>query len=223
MLYSWHTDSAGGSEVTGIVVTGGTGPGPETLRQWAQRGDLIIAADTGLERALDCGIEPDHVVGDMDSLRDRGLLDRFPRERVRAFPQDKDDTDTEIALGMLYNEGCDEVVLAGGGGGRLDHLIGILSLFHRDRHPSLWLSGENEVSAVDDTLERRDLQGATVSFFPVGREACRMQSRGLKWPLDGLVWQQGDVGISNVVTKALLEVKMISGRLIMVRAVEESR
>ena len=150
----------------------------------------------------------------MDSLRDRGLLERFPQGRVRAFPQDKDDTDTEIALGMLYNEGCDRVVLAGGGGGRLDHLIGILSLFHREQHPNLWLSGANEVTAVDDTLERRGLQGRTVSFFPVGEEPCRMQSRGLKWPLDGLVWRQGDVGISNVVTEALLEVKMISGRLI---------
>ena len=125
--------------MTGVVVTGGTGPGPETLRKWAERADLVVAADTGLEPALDCGIEPAEVVGDMDSLRGRGL------------------------------------------------------------------------------------QGRTVSFFPVGEEPCRMQSRGLKWPLDGLVWRQGDVGISNVVTEALLEVKMISGRLIMVRALEESR
>jgi thiamine pyrophosphokinase len=201
------------------VITGGSGPAPARLREWSDGASRIVAADSGLERALSSGLEPDLVVGDMDSLRDRGLLDRFPAERVRSFEQDKDDTDTEIALGILFSEGFRDVVLAGGGGGRLDHLIGILSIFHRDEHPSVWLTSTDEVSAVDDRLERNGMQGETVSFFPVGREICTMSSRGLRWPLDGLSWQQGDVGVSNEVVSDRLEVRMHTGRLIMVRSV----
>lgn len=212
-----------GSSPIGMVITGGRGPTAERLRALGAQAVRIVAADSGLERALECGVEPDEVVGDMDSLREVGLLDRFPPERVRSFPKDKDDTDTEIALSMLYDAGFGSVVLAGGGGGRLDHLIGILSLFHRERHPTLWITAENEVTAVDDVLERSDLSGYTVSFFPVGPSQCRMRSEGLKWPLDGLVWVPGDVGISNEVVGDVLKVRMISGRLIMVRSVEVDR
>lgn len=205
----------------GLVITGGAGPGSDTLRSWGRSAGRIVAADSGLERALAAGVEPDLVVGDMDSLRDHGLLARIPSERVRAFERDKDDTDTELALEILFDEGYDDVVLAGGGGGRLDHLVGILALFDRDRHPSVWLTGTDEVVAVDDVLERTGLIGQTVSFFPAGRDACRMHSVGLKWPLDGLEWRRGNVGISNEVVSDPLRVEMESGRLIMVRSTEE--
>jgi thiamine pyrophosphokinase len=204
----------------GLVITGGSGPDRKRLTKAAEEATRIVAADSGLERALESGIEPDVVVGDMDSLEDRGLLDHFPAERVRSYPQDKDDTDTEIALNMLYESGAEEIVLAGGGGGRLDHLIGILSLFHRNKHPDMWLTGENEVTAIDDVLVRTGLRGEVVSLFPVGTEPAQMRSAGLKWPLDGLTWRAGDVGISNVVVAEELRVQMLRGRLIMVRSVE---
>ncbi|NBF38844.1 MAG: thiamine diphosphokinase [Spirochaetes bacterium] len=193
------------------------------MEQWSRGATRIVAADSGLERALAAGVEPGIVVGDMDSLRDQGLLDRFPTERVRSFDEDKDDTDTEIALEILFSEGYDEVVLAGGGGGRLDHLVGILAIFDRERHPTLWITDRDEVTAVDGYLERRGMRGRVVSFFPVGDETCRMTSTGLQWPLDELEWRHGDVGISNRVVDDVLRVEMLSGRLIMVQSLEESR
>lgn len=212
-----------GGIVRGLVITGGNGPPATVLREWSRGVRLIVAADSGLEHALAAGVEPDMVVGDMDSLRDQGLLQQFPVERVRSFDQDKDDTDTEIALDFLFSEGCDEVVLAGGGGGRLDHLVGILAIFDRERHPTLWLTDTDEVTAVDRHLERRGMRRRVVSFFPVGSETCRMTSTGLEWPLDELEWQHGDVGISNRVVGDVLRVDMLSGRLIMVQSLEEVR
>jgi len=48
-----------------------------------------------------------------------------------------------------------------------------------------------------------------------------MRSTGLKWPLDGLTWRNGSVGISNVACEEEVTVEMLSGRLIMVRATQE--
>jgi thiamine pyrophosphokinase len=50
-----------------------------------------------------------------------------------------------------------------------------------------------------------------------------MHSDGLKWPLDGLTWRHGDVGISNVAIKDEVAIEMLTGRLIMVRELEGLR
>jgi thiamine pyrophosphokinase len=45
-----------------------------------------------------------------------------------------------------------------------------------------------------------------------------MRSRGLKWPLDDLVWKPGDFGISNVAADDTVEVEAIEGRLLAIRS-----
>ncbi len=43
-----------------------------------------------------------------------------------------------------------------------------------------------------------------------------MESKGLRWPLDGLRWTRGDIGVSNEMTGNDFFVTMKTGRLIMV-------
>ncbi|TFG65203.1 MAG: hypothetical protein E4H36_00645 [Spirochaetales bacterium] len=43
-----------------------------------------------------------------------------------------------------------------------------------------------------------------------------MESKGLRWPLDGLRWNRGDIGVSNEMTGNDFSVTMKTGRLIMV-------
>lgn len=43
-----------------------------------------------------------------------------------------------------------------------------------------------------------------------------MESKGLRWPLDGLRWTRGDIGVSNEMTGNDFSVTMKTGRLIMV-------
>ena len=45
---------------------------------------------------------------------------------------------------------------------------------------------------------------------------------GLKWPLDGLVWKRGNAGVSNLGSSDRVTIKMLSGRLIMVRSLRDS-
>jgi thiamine pyrophosphokinase len=180
---------------------------------------MVVAADSGLDLAMRLGIEVDLVVGDFDSLSDRTFLDRFD-DRVVSFPEGKDETDTEIGIRLARERGASSVTLIGGGGGRLDHLIAIVSLFDRELHPDMWITNNALVLSVETSRTIEGRIGELISFFPVGPVPCRMRSSGLRWQLDGLVWEHGDVGISNVMKEERVKVEMVSGRLIAVRALE---
>ena len=204
--------------MTGLLFVGGEGPGRAVLARCAREADVSVAADSGLELALSADIEPDLIVGDMDSLSDPSLLSRFPSDRVMRLPRDKDDTDTEIGLQTLLERGADEVTIVGGGGGRMDHLLGIVSLFRRERPPRRWLTGRDEVILVDRESRFDGWLGSTVSVFPVGERASRMRSRGLRWPLDGLAFERGRVGISNIVTEDPALISVADGKLLVIRS-----
>ena len=203
--------------MTGLLVTGGEGPALEYLRPYFTSSTYIVAADSGIERLHMFGIEPDLIIGDMDSISDLSLLDSYPQDIIRRFPRDKDETDTEIGLRLLQDAGHNRVIIAGGGGGRLDHVLGMLSLFERERPPAIWLTAAEEVILIETELQMKGLKGERVSFFPVGNDISTMSTTGLKWPLDHLKWRHGDAGISNVVNGDLLAVRMKTGKLIMIR------
>jgi thiamine pyrophosphokinase len=212
-----------GGPVKGLLILGGSAPHRVLLTECRRGADIVVAADSGLEHALALGIEPDLVVGDMDSLADLGLLSRFPPERIMRFAKDKDETDAEIGLRILQEKGCVKVVLAGGGGGRLDHLLALAMMFERDAPPNRWITDKEDVLLVDGDAELELPLGSIVSFFPVGPYAADMFSRGLRWRLDGLTFRRGYGGISNVVTENPVRVGVGRGRLLMIRSLSEGR
>ena len=200
------------------VITGGDAPAPDIAASWINGAALVIAADSGAETARVYGVEPDLLVGDFDSLPEAVAAD-YASNRIRRYPPAKDHTDTEIALRIAREEGCDEVVLIGGGGGRLDHLLAIVALFERPDPPVAWISANAVVSAVDHETVQHGRVGELISFLPLGCAPCRMTSSGLRWPLDDLEWVRGDVGISNEFVDREVRVSMRSGRLLVIRGV----
>jgi len=207
----------------GVLFTGGSGPPAACAEEVLRRADLVIAADAGWDLARSMGANPKVILGDMDSIRDPGILRELSPERVLAFDVEKDETDTEIGLRYLHEHGISEVTLIGGGGGRLDHLIGILALFDRETRPRRWLTERDEVLSIEGRATLNGMLGKPCSFFPVGTDPCTMRTTGLRWPLDHLRWTHGDVGISNYGIHDTVTIEMLSGRLIMVRALAEVR
>jgi thiamine pyrophosphokinase len=201
----------------GIIFTGGEGPPPQRLKQLLEgsAGALLVAADSGLLLAEAAGLRPDWIVGDMDSLANVPSVDgderlrAYPTERVIRHATDKDFSDTELALSLLWEKGCDEAWIVGGGGGRIDHLFGIRDLFERERFPCRWITAAEDIycldgagggSAAGGTIANLRLtvkQDSLVSVFPLGGGPWKAASMGLKWPLDNVHWERGLYGLSN--------------------------
>ena len=205
------------AEVKAVVITGGAAPHSHAVRPFLRDADLVIAADSGLDTADGYGVVPAIVVGDFDSVSDQELLSRFAPGVVRRYAQAKTESDTEIGIRIAREEGADEIVLVGGGGGRVDHLLAIAAIFEREDRPDLWVTDTSVVRSFDSELVETGTIGESISFFPLGCVPCRMISTGLRWALDGLVWRPGDVGLSNEFSQTVVRVRVVSGRLLMVR------
>jgi thiamine pyrophosphokinase len=204
----------------GIAFIGGEYPCPDLCKILVQDADLIVAADSGLIAAEAAGVMSDFIVGDMDSLDNIARFDKYPKERIIRYPTDKDCTDTELALQLLFDKGCTETLIIGGGGGRIDHLFAIRSLFERERAPDRWVTASEDIFCVKSELKielRLMLKPqALVSVFPVGEGTWSAKSRGLKWVLDDLEWTRGFFGISNVAVDGNVSIYAERGRFMVI-------
>jgi thiamine pyrophosphokinase len=200
----------------GIAFIGGQGPEYSRCRSLAEGADLIVAADSGLISAEGAGLCPRWIIGDMDSLDSLRRLDKYPRDRIIRYPHEKDYTDTELALELLRKQGCEEVWLIGGGGGRLDHLLAIRSLFEREKGPDRWVTSREDCRLVKGDFTFSLERGSRVSVFPLGSDPWKISSSGLKWPLDKAPWDRGFAGISNVSVDGQFSVNAASGRFLVI-------
>ncbi len=202
------------------MITGGKAPGTLVVLRWCGSAGIVVAADCGLETAIRCGVHPDLVVGDFDSLETAELLSDLRESEIERCPRDKDETDTEIAVRVSRERGADEIVIIGGGGGQMAHFVGILSLFDRPDPPSVWITDSAEFTCITSSISITGGIGDVVGFFPIGCLPCEMHSHGLRWPLDSVVWNKGDIGVSNELSDTRAEVHMERGRLLMIRDLE---
>ena len=86
--------------------------------------DLVICADGGASNALALGLQPQVVIGDLDSL-DSNLQAQLEADgcQVLAHPARKDETDLELALHYAIEHGVDEILILGALGGRIDQTL----------------------------------------------------------------------------------------------------
>lgn len=197
-----------------VLFTGGGAPSPADVSDvisWAGRPDFTVAADSGLD-TLDLYnghfggnvFDPDYIIGDMDSLRDRKLLEKYRSAQIQECPVDKDYTDTELGLEIcvdLKRSADDIITMIGGSGGRADHFLGIYETFGTGRHCDIWVCGEQRIIFLADgsSLALGNLCpgdpvsiARTVPFYTEGSiDTC-----GLEWGTD-VMRRRGMPSISN--------------------------
>ena len=83
-----------------VVITGGAAIPAAAVGTMRTLGtSAVIAADGGLDHAVAAGVEPTHLVGDLDSLSAAGRMWAYAHGlAIDEHPADKDRTDTELAL-----------------------------------------------------------------------------------------------------------------------------
>lgn len=207
------------------VVTGGDALHPDT-RALIDAATVVIAADSGLDRLWELGRLPDRVVGDLDSVSPAALgAARDHAVVVEQHPADKDATDTELAIWAAMQHDAARLTVISGGGDRLDHLLGWLSVLGAPglaMVPSLdaWC-GTTHLQVLHGPCQHHwagDTPAAVVSLIPWGGPCDGVTTSGLKWPLtNATLAVASSRGISNEMLGEHAHISLRAGVLAVLR------
>lgn len=208
-----------------VIVSAGTIGDYDFLKGLIPQGAPVIAADGGYDHLPHLGIEPIAIIGDFDSL-EPGSPRKFP---CISYPPEKDDTDTMLAVKLGLERECDQFVMIGALGGRIDHAFANLTaLSYLREHDAygvilddinavfMLCTGETYEPAKDDLLKPYD---DYISIFPFGMECATVSEEGVKYPLDTYeLSAQFPLGVSNRITDPEnCKITVHAGKILVIR------
>jgi thiamine pyrophosphokinase len=185
----------------GVILLGGGSISPADVAYARQFGQDFVCADGGANMALELGLDPVAILGDLDSASPQALA-RWP-DRVHQI-QEQDSTDFEKCL--IHIDAPFYLAL-GFTGKRLDHTLAAMNALIAHKRRRVVLIAEDDVIFRAPPMFALDLEaGARVSLFPMGPSGGR--STGLKWQIDGLKMSPATrIGTSNIALgKVTLEI-----------------
>jgi thiamine pyrophosphokinase len=200
-----------------LIFAGGDPLRPE-LAQELPIADLVVAADSGYEAAVDLGFRVDVLVGDLDSIQTSPLPDHVIVER---HDVNKDQTDLDLALELAVREEPERIVVVGGVGGRQDHELAAFQLLCSTRWREVdevdWISNRSRCHVVRRHRVVHGDIGATVSLLAVGGTVEGLTTRGLEWELSKATLEPGSTwGVSNVMRGPVADISISSGCVLVV-------
>ena len=200
-----------------LIFAGGDPLRPE-LAQELPIADMVVAADSGYEAAIDLGYRVDVLVGDLDSIQTSPLPGHVIVERHSA---DKDQTDLDLALELAVRDDPERVVVVGGAGGRQDHELAAFQLVCSPRWQGVdeldWISNRSRCHVVRRHRVVHGDIGATVSLLAVGGPVEGLTTRGLEWELSEATLEPGSTwGVSNLMRGPIANVTIASGCLLVI-------
>jgi thiamine pyrophosphokinase len=192
-----------------IVVVTGAAPLDRRAVAAVPRDAIVIAADGGLDHARAAGVDPDVLVGDLDSISAIGLAWASEHAEVVRHPIDKAATDTELAITHAATYAPARILLVAGQGDRLDHAVAALGALGAPALATVasleawWGSDQLHVVHAPHAVELDVPRGTTFSVLAMHGPAHGVTVSGARWPLtDHTLDPLVGLGVSNVVDTA---------------------
>ena len=153
----------------------------------------IIAVDSGIEHLLNLSLDPNTLIGDLDSISKKSL-DEVKKNGVKilAFNSNKNQTDFELALNYLEEAEKSKVYIIGGESGEIDHLISIFLLIPSKSffENIIWLYGDKKI-IFRQKIELNIKKLTKFSIIPLS-DLTNLSIDGAEWNLDNKDIQFGE-------------------------------
>ncbi|MEA3326295.1 MAG: thiamine diphosphokinase [Chloroflexota bacterium] len=209
-----------------VLFTNGDFPGAERLVNRLGNDDFLVAVDGGLSHMTRHNLCPDLIIGDLDSANP-GDVSLFEAQGVdiRKFPQDKNETDLELALEAVLEMNLHTIWITAAFGNRLDQTLGNIFLLARGDLAKVdirLIDGHQEVFLIRQSTSIIGEPGQRVSLLPLGSPVYGIHTKGLIYPLVGeTLFPDRTRGISNRMNSTTASIAVQQGLLICIHEMIE--
>ncbi len=188
--------------------------------------ETIIAVDNGLKILSEIKVNPQHIVGDFDTVK-REILEKYKENKsikIHEFNPIKDNTDTDIAIKLAIKLKSGEITIIGGIGTRIDHILGNIHVlkYALDSNIKCKIIDENnEIQLINKTtiLKKKDITKKYISLIPLTEKVENINLKGFKYELkNGTLTIGSSLGISNEISKEEAIIEFGNGILIMINS-----
>ena len=176
-----------------VVLADGAFPGHKLPLSFMEKAERIICCDGAVGGLFAYGLNPDFIVGDLDSISEESRL-RF--SSVLHQDKDQETNDLTKAIRFCLAHGWSKITILGATGKREDHSIGNLSLltdYAEDVQIQLLSDFGSFVPQLTDSITYESFPGEQVSIFSFDPDAL-FSSKNLRYPLNNRTltsWWQG--------------------------------
>ena len=199
-----------------IIIVNGPLPPEEFVQKYIEHAYMIICADGGANRIAGFEIQPDIIIGDMDSVTKETLQKLSNITLIRRPEQESSDLQKALEFIESRVQGKQKVVVLGASGERQDHFLGSISLLPQfaDRLSVEIVDEWCTIRFVGKHMMITGVPGQIVSLWSLSAKATGVTTTGLKYPLRNAALAQGTRGISNEFCAHEASITVRSGNLL---------
>lgn len=198
-----------------VILCNGEPPDRELILPEIESASLFIAADGGANIALELGLTPDVVIGDMDSF--------FPDEKTSLkVMRDKNQETNDLEKALAYAEKTEviDVVVFGATGLRTDQTLknlSVLKQFNSRFRNILFRDNLCDIFLATSPTIKKFPTGTSISLFPLSGRVENITTKGLKYALNHEFLENGvRDGSSNETISPEVEIHFESGDLLLI-------
>jgi thiamine pyrophosphokinase len=181
-----------------VILADGSFPVHEIPSGYLRNAEHIICCDGSATGLLNTGLEPEAIVGDLDSL-DPDTAERYSDRLF--MDKDQETNDLTKAVRWCASNGFDDIVILGATGKREDHTLGNISLLAE-------YSSYIKVRMITDTGELIPLtKSGTIPSFPGQQVSVFAVNPFTKVTSEGLKYEMNDLELHNWWRATLNEAK----------------
>ncbi len=197
-----------------IILCNGFPPLESQLLEALTDSDLFIAADGGANIAKEFRLQPDVVIGDMDS---------FVKTSNEDFPiiedPDQETNDLEKTLAYALQNKVTKVIVFGATGYRLDHTLknlSVLKQFDSKFESLLFRDRFSDIFLIKSPFSLETPLHTSISLFPLSGRVEGITTKGLKYDLIDEKMENGvRDGSSNLSIEKKVEIEFKKGDLLL--------
>jgi len=169
---------------TAVILADGNFPFHEIPLGYLKGAEHIICCDGSAKELVKAGLEPEAIVGDLDSL-DNELTVRYSDRLFK--DSDQETNDLTKAVKWCVARGLKEIIIVGATGKREDHTIGNISLLaeYSSEVNVIMVTDTGTIKPFRNSSRISSFPGQKVSVFSINPET-EITSAGLRYKLNKL-------------------------------------